>query len=113
DRRDETDPSHLAEVRRGLLRLLQRRGEGFDFGRQPGDDIFLRKDAQIPERGGTTEWIGAVAVAVEKRFPFLVAPEKSRVDRLRRQRRGERHVAAGESLGEAEKVGDHLFVFAG
>ena len=52
-------------------------------------------------------------MAVEERPELLVLAEEARVDPLGRQRRGERHVAVGESLAEAEEIRGHPLPLAG
>jgi hypothetical protein len=46
---------------------------------------------------------------VEEGPTFGELPEEGRIDLLRGQRRGERQVAGGETLREAEEVGDDAF----
>ena len=55
----------------------------------------------------------SVGVSVVEGFPLAGGSVEGGVDLLGRQRRGKRHVPAGDSLRQTKKVGDHAFLFAG
>ena len=60
--------------------------------------------ADIFQGHGCGERIAREGVAVEKGPPARIGAEKGRVDLLPRQGGGEREIAGGESLGQAEEV---------
>ena len=65
--------------------------------------------AQRSARDGATERVAREGVAVEEGLPFGKLAEEGRVDLLGRQRRGQREVARGQALREAQEVGHDAF----
>ena len=68
------------------------------------------QNSQAGKSSGGAKLIGRVAVAVEKRFEFLVLAEEGVEDLLGRQRCGHRQVTAGQAFSEAKKIRLHAFV---
>ena len=84
-----------------------------DFGWEIFEDLFLAEDIQTRERGRASERVARVTMAVVEGFLLFECPAESGEDAFRGECRGEREVAAGESLGETEKIRNHVFLFAG
>ncbi len=96
-----------------LAQTIEQVREDLDFRREDLESLFAFEDFEIRERGGASEGISRIAVTVVEGLSFGDITEEGREDPFRRERGGERQVAAGESLGEAEKIGNDLFVLAG
>ena len=83
-----------------------------DFRGQAGEGFFLLEDLEAGQGGGAAEGVGGVTVAVVER-PLRRA-EEGVVNLLPVVSvAAMRQVAAGESLGEAEEIRNHVFVLAG
>ncbi len=65
------------------------------------------------QRSGAGEWVARVRVTVEERPQLLVVAQERLVDALGRERRGERHVAAGQPLRDAHEVRRDVLLLAG
>ena len=74
--------------------------------------LLLVEEPQRGERGGAREWVPRVRMAVEKRAARFVRTEKTLVNRVGRQRRGEREITAAQSFRDAEEIRHHLFLLA-
>src|SRR5207253_1187121 len=81
-------------------------------GTQANLETGARGDGEVFERDGGGERVAGERVAVKKRALALVGAEKRGENLLARERRGQRQVAAGQPLGEAEKIGRHALVGA-
>src|SRR5262249_16695007 len=115
---DELDSNHepaladLADVGQGGDLLLEEAGQGGDRDLQALEDLVAREDVEGGEGGGAGERVGGVGVAVEEGAPVGVSAEEGLVDAIGDQRRGEREVAGGDALGDAEEVGRDPFLLA-
>ena len=74
------------------------------FGCRRIDRALLLEGVEVGEGGRAGERVAGVGVAVEEGALLLRGAEEALVDALGRQRRRQRHVAAGQPLGEAEQV---------
>ena len=83
------------------------------FGCSALERALVLEDVERRERGRAGERVARVRVAVEERPELLERAEEALVDALGRERRGERQVAAGQALGEAEEVGRDVLLLAG
>ena len=74
---------------------------------------LLLEGVEVGQRRGAGERVAGVGVAVEEGALLLGRAEEALVDPLGRQGRGQRHVAAGQPLGEAEEVRRDPLLLAG
>ena len=84
---------HLAAEQRGALGDLTRGQHGLQLAQRRAGD-------------GAGERITREGMPVEEGLRFGELTDESLIDLFRRQRRGERQVAGGEALREAEEIGD-------
>ncbi len=98
-----THPLHLAEPLR----------EQPDLGLQPDERALPLEDLERGDRGGAGQRVARVGVPVEEGLVFGVGTQEGLVDPLGGERRGQRHVPAGEPLGHAEQIGRDAFLLAG
>ena len=87
--------------------------EQADLRLQAHQRPLLLEGVEAGERGRAGERVAGVGVAVEEGALLLGGAEEALVDALRGQRRRQRHVAAGQPLGEAEQVGRDPLLLAG
>ena len=96
-----------------LAQTIEQVREDLDFRCEILEGLFAFEDFEIRERGGASEGISRIAVTVVEGLSLGDIPEEGGEDAFRRERRGERQVATGESFGEAEKIRNDRFVLAG
>ena len=70
------------------------------------------EEVERREAGGAGQRIPRVRVAVKECELLLIFAEEGRVDLLGRQGRGERQIAAGDALGEAQEIGRDRLLLA-
>jgi len=111
---DAGDESALAGFVDERMRGFERGeavGEMGDFRLEISEGVFVVKEIETGEGSGAAEWVGGVAVTV---IESLVGIAEEGVVNARCGERGShRHRAAGEAFGEAEEIGDHVFLLAG
>src|SRR5205814_1977316 len=95
----------------GVRALRARRRGGALGGGSRG--LLGREDVEVGERGGARQRVAGVRVAVEERAELGERAEEALVDRLGGQRGGEREVAAGQALGQAQQVGLDALLLTG
>src|SRR5204863_3703959 len=84
-----------------------------DLGLQAQQRALALERVQAREGGRAGERAAGEGVAVEEGPRVLRRTEEALVDPLGRERRGQREVAAGEPLPEAEEVRRHALLLAG
>ena len=92
---------------------LQQLPEQLELRLQPLERALGLEDVERRQRGGAGERVAGVGVAVEEGAELLVRAEEALVDALGGERRGQRHVAAGDALGDAHQVRRDVLVLAG
>ena len=105
-----TERSHVRVTGEGVLHLAtEERGPFGDLTRgQHRPELAQRLTG---DRAG--EGVARERVAVEEGAPFGERPEEGLVDLLRGERGGQRQVAGGEALREAEEIRDDAFALGG
>src|SRR5204862_4367263 len=114
----ELDPGHEATTadlrhRRMSGERLEQLGEQLDLRREALERALLLEDVERGKRRRAGQRVARVGVAVEEGLELLELAEKALVDLLRRQGGGQRQVAAGDALGQAEQVGRDVLLLAG
>ena len=84
-----------------------------DLRLQPQQRPLALEHLEAGERRRAGERVAGEGVAVEEGAAVLGGAEEALVDALGGERRGERQVAAGEALAEAEEVGRDPLLLAG
>ena len=87
--------------------------EQLDLRLQALERALLLEHVERGQRGGAGERVARVGVAVEEGAELLVRAEEALVDPLGGERGGQRQVAAGDALGQAQQVGRDALVLAG
>ncbi len=88
-------------------------GQALDLRRQAGQGLFLLEDLERGQRDGRPQRIAAVGVTVEEGPALGIFSQEGPPDFLARQGDGQGQVAAGQPLGQAEKIRSDLLVLAG
>ena len=83
-------------------------GEEGDLRLQLRQDIFFFENAKACESGSAAELVAAIAVAVVEGLA-----EERLEDRFRSEGGCERHVTAGETLGQREEIGHRPLLLEG
>src|SRR5205814_5410165 len=95
---------HLPDVRQGDNVRREPLAQPRDLRREALERPLPVEDAEARQRRGARERIPGEGVPVEEGAKLLVGCEESGENVLGRDRRGERQVAAAESLRDAEQV---------
>ena len=111
---DPGQKSALADfVNAGMSgQFAQQAGHGENFRLKVFQNILVAENVETRQGRGTTQGVAGVAMAVIKCLLLLEFAKKCGKDPFGRQRGREWQIPAGESLGEAEKIRDHIFLFA-